>query len=329
MAMEDGGSEARRKATKLKKQSTAPLPLMDSIVAGSFAGVFEHAAVFPIDTIKTHVQAATSEEIAAHGTFGTTRNIIRMYGAAHLYRGLSALVPAIVPAHALMFSGYEQVLLIGGAKEIGASSERVAAVGAAAGAISTFLHDSCMVPAETIKQRLQLGYYRDGLEAAQAMLATGGGSFFRSLPTTLAMNVPYCSLMMMSNESLKKLLVPAGEELSMGVTILAGAISGAVAAAFTTPLDVIKTRLQVQSLSAPEGVGALPGEAFVVRYTSSWAVVRAIAADSGFAGFWRGLGPRVAMYGPSCAVSWAAYEGFKKLILRLRGDHADALSMAM
>ena len=29
----------------------------------------------------------------------------------------------------------------------------------------------------------------------------GGASFFRSLPTTLAMNAPYCSLMMMSNES--------------------------------------------------------------------------------------------------------------------------------
>ena len=63
---------------------------------------------------------------------------------------------------------------------------------------------------QLLKQRLQLGYYRDAIEAAQWMAAGGGSSFFRSLPTTLAMNVPYCSLMMMSNESLKKWLAPSG-----------------------------------------------------------------------------------------------------------------------
>ena len=34
------------------------------------------------------------------------------------------------------------------------------------------------VPAETIKQRLQLGYYRNALHCCSAMLATGGSSLF-------------------------------------------------------------------------------------------------------------------------------------------------------
>ena len=75
------------------------------------------ATVFP--TIKTHVQAATAEEIAAYGTLGTARNL-REHGWSRPIREL---------AHALMFSGYEQVMRLGGAQQPGAPSERVAVVG--------------------------------------------------------------------------------------------------------------------------------------------------------------------------------------------------------
>ena len=113
------------------------LPLLDHMIAGSFAGIAEHAIIFPVDTIKTHVQAASVEEIAANGTLGTARAIVRMHGGAQLFRGLSALLPAIAPAHAAMFASYEQVLVAGGAKEPGASAERVAVTGAVAGAVGT------------------------------------------------------------------------------------------------------------------------------------------------------------------------------------------------
>ena len=175
--------------------------LTDHMIAGSLSGIVEHASVFPIDTVKTHIQASAEGSAATRSALGVTRSLVRQHGVVHLYRGISALLPAIGPAHALMFSGYEQVLHLGGAREAGASAERVAVVGAVAGVVSTILHDSVMVPAETVKQRMQLGYYRNALHCAQAMLASGGGSFYRSLPTTLAMNAPYCSLMMMSNES--------------------------------------------------------------------------------------------------------------------------------
>ena len=306
--------------------SAAPkeLPFVDHMIAGSLAGIAEHVAVFPIDTVKTHIQAAPAEVVAANGTIGTARHIIRQHGVTHLFRGLSALLPAIGPAHALMFSGYEQVLSMGGAKDPNASPERVAVVGGAAGVISTLLHDSCMVPAETMKQRLQLGYYRDALHCAQAMLATGGGSFFRSLPTTLAMNVPYASLMMMGNESVKKWLNPSGE-FNLSVYFISAGLSGSLAAGCTTPLDVVKTRLQVQNLSGGHNTipyGAAPGDAFVVRYNGFVEAVRSIHAESGFGGFWRGLGPRVAMFGPSCAISWVAYESCKEILLSRHEEEA-------
>ena len=224
-------------------------PLWEHMLAGSIAGMVEHAAVFPIDTVKTHVQAASAENVAAHSTFGTARMLINTHGFANLFRGLSALMPAIGPAHALMFSGYEQVLYLGGARDKNASAQRVAAVGACAGVVSTVLHDSCMVPAETIKQRLQLGYYKNAMHCAQAMLASGGGSFYRSLPTTLAMNVPYGCVSVAANEALKATWSKRqGKQPGLAPLLACGGVAGALASLATTPLDVIKTRLQTQNL---------------------------------------------------------------------------------
>ena len=45
----------------------------------------------------------------------------------------------------------------------------------------------------------------------------------RHFLTTLSMNVPYCSLMMMSNESLKRWLNPSGE-FNLGVYLLSGVV---------------------------------------------------------------------------------------------------------
>ena len=115
---------------------------------------------------------------------------------------------------------------------------------------------------------------------------------------------------------LKKLLNPEGT-FDSRVIVLSGALSGAFAAGLTTPLDVVKTRLQVQSLSTPAaGVGAAPGDAFIVQYQGFFAAMRSIARESGWRGFLAGLGPRVAMFGPSCAISWIAYESVKELLCR-------------
>ena len=88
------------------------------------------------------------------------------------------------------------------------------------------------------------------------------------------------------------------EQFNLKVFLLSGGISGALAAGPHPPLDVIKTKLQVQSLSAPvDGVGAAPGEAFVVRYSGFIEAMRSIHIEEGAAGAFRGIGPRMAMFG--------------------------------
>ena len=135
------------------------------------------------------------------------------------------------PAHALMFSSYEHVLTLGGtaqtsrSEESQASGQRVAAIGFIAGAVSTALHDLVMVPADTVKQRLQLGYYRGPLHCLRR---TKFESLYRSLPTTLATNIPFGGIMIASNESIKQVVNPSGE-FSLSVYMLSAGVSGALA----------------------------------------------------------------------------------------------------
>lgn len=309
------------------EERSADTALWQHIVAGGMAGMAEHAVMYPLDCIKTHVQVAHKEAAAAGtgagaptaGAVEVARDMVARRGVLSLWRGIGVTLGAVVPAHAMMFAAYEGILDAGGAhstQHADASPTRVALVGFLAGGVSTLFHDATMVPAETIKQRLQLGYYRDAGHALKRMAATGGGSLFRALPTTLATNVPYASLMMMSNESLRRLLNPTGA-FSLPTFLTAGAVSGALAAAATTPLDVVKTRLQTQGLGrAHASTGELHGapQGFKVRYRGFADAARAVYESGGVHGFFRGMGPRMLQTGPSCALSWCAYESAKRAL---------------
>jgi solute carrier family 25 (mitochondrial iron transporter), member 28/37 len=84
----------------------------------------------------------------------------------------------------------------------------------------------------------------------------------------------------------------------------AGGLAGGLAAAATTPLDVVKTRLQL------EGLGS------ATRYNTSAVlpVVRRILQDEGPSALVRGWQPRVLFHVPSAAICWGIYESAKRFL---------------
>ncbi|KAF5745247.1 nicotinamide adenine dinucleotide transporter 1 chloroplastic-like [Tripterygium wilfordii] len=86
----------------------------------------------------------------------------------------------------------------------------------------------------------------------------------------------------------------------------AGAAAGAIAATFTCPLDVIKTRLQVHGLpEAPDS-----GRRGSIIISSLQNIVR----TEGFRGMYRGLSPTLLALLPNWAVYFAVYEQLKGLL---------------
>jgi len=144
--------------------------------------------------------------------------------------------------------------------------------------------------------------------------AEGMIAFFRSLPTTLVMNIPYAGFHFAAYESFSRILGGNDGEIHTPLANLgAGAAAGGLAAALTTPLDVVKTRLQTQATGGPE----------LVRYTGLFQTFRTVLAEEGIRGFFVGAGPRIVFFAPGAAIAWTTYETLKHLTRHWSGASSD------
>lgn len=180
---------------------------------------------------------------------------------------------------------------------------------AAAGALATIASDTFNVPFDTVKQRLQVAHspYRGVADCVKVMLHQEGPSaFFKSLRTTVLMNVPFTAIHFSAYEAGKRALGDAGQQEGLQTELLAGGVAGGLAAAITTPMDVVKTRLQLSGVHAhakrPAVTALLPS-------------LRQLVAEEGLQSLWHGIQPRVLFHVPAAAVCWGTYETMKRLLI--------------
>eukprot|EP00644_Phytophthora_capsici_P010834 jgi/Phyca11/526374/estExt2_fgenesh1_pm.C_PHYCAscaffold_90105 len=322
------------------------------MLAGSAAGVAEHVSIFPIDTVKTHMQCQrcpVNGKPLKLSAMQTARKLVAEEGPFRLFRGVSTMLGATAK------------------KALGADTNTLTPMASgSAGVIATVCHDLIMTPMDLVKQRLQLGYYNGVADCFKTVMKHEGlRALYISFPTTLLMNLPYSMIMVSTNETFKKILNPSGE-MNVSAYIASGAAAGALAGALTNPLDVAKTRLQTQSMmvteeasvgtrapsrvksasmsprfSKPElqlqtrgvsitvppscSINGRPGieraEPVLRRqYAGLMDALIQIKAQEGFAGFFRGVYPRLLVHAPSVAVSWTTFEVLKKTLDRMGAD---------
>lgn len=172
------------------------LGFVEYMIAGSVAGMVEHMAMFPVDTIKTRMQAlgpmgTSGVRAPPHSTIAkAVSSIMRREGASGLYRGIGAMGLGAGPAHAVYFAVYEAAKSkLGGNRK----GHHPLAHGMA-GAIATVASDAVLTPMDVVKQRLQLrdSPYRGVADCVRRILKEEGvRAFYRSYPTTLVMNIPF------------------------------------------------------------------------------------------------------------------------------------------
>lgn len=124
------------------------------------------------------------------------------------------------------------------------------------------------------------------------------------LGAQLARDVPFSAICWSTLEPVRrKLLGMTGDEASattvFGANFSAGFVAGILAASATCPLDVARTRRQIEN--DPERA---------LRMTTRQTLVE-IWRDGGFKGFFAGVGPRVARAGPSVGIVVSFYEVVK------------------
>lgn len=278
------------------------------MVAGSIAGMVEHMAMFPIDTLKTRMQMLATSGGSAHAAVGRAlKSIVKSEGPLGLYRGIGAMGLGAGPAHAVYFSVYETCKEKMGGNRRGHHPF----AHAASGVLATIASDAVFTPMDVVKQRLQLrnSPYGGVMDCIKRILREEGfRAFYASYRTTVVMNAPFTAVHFATYEAVKKILNRISPENAteehLLVHIGAGGAAGALASAVTTPLDVVKTRLQCQGVCGAD------------RFSSSSIsdVVGKIVRKEGPSALMRGLKPRILFHTPAAAICWSTYEASKTFL---------------
>ncbi|KAL5709798.1 hypothetical protein ACHQM5_020442 [Ranunculus cassubicifolius] len=285
------------------------------MVAGSIAGCVEHMAMFPVDTLKTHMQATGS----CFSLRQALIPVLKTEGLIGFYRGINAMALGAGPAHAVYFSVYEF------SKDFFSRRGNTdsAAAHAVSGVFATVASDAVFTPMDMVKQRLQLrsSPYKGVVDCVKRVFAEEGfGAFYASYRTTVLMNAPFTAVHFATYEATKRGLMEISPETAsderLVVHATAGAAAGALAAAVTTPLDVVKTRLQCQGVCGCD------------RFTDSSIrdVIKSIVNKDGYRGLIRGWKPRMLFHAPAAAICWTTYEASKSFFQRLNQSRTSGSS---
>ncbi|XP_024535520.1 mitoferrin [Selaginella moellendorffii] len=143
MPMSDGDGKTR-------------LAFWQHMVAGSLTGIIEHSAMFPVDTVKIHVQMTPSSNSSpcSRALSGAVRSILKSDGPAGFYRGLGAVAIGAGPSHALHFAVYELVRdRLGGNEDEHRRRHHRVAADMAAGAAATIAGDALHTPMDVVTWR--------------------------------------------------------------------------------------------------------------------------------------------------------------------------------
>ena len=160
------------------------------------------------------------------------------------------------------------------------------------------------VPTENVKQNLQAGRYSTTRQALKAIAAENGGrfmgGFYTGYWTTCMREIPFSFIQFPMWEGIKAALAESqGYPATSLQSSFAGSFSGGVAAAVTTPLDVIKTRLMLKVCAD----GKL--------YDGPVHTTKRILAEEGSSAFLKGIVPRVFWISLGGFVFFGAYEKAK------------------
>ncbi|KAL7160089.1 hypothetical protein ABFS83_01G071300 [Erythranthe nasuta] len=269
--------------------------------AGAMAGIFVSLCLHPMDTIKTVIQSCPADQKALY-TIG--RSIITERGVSGLYRGISSNILSSAPISAVYTFTYESVkksLLPMLPKEYHSLAH------CAAGGCASIATSFIFTPSERIKQQMQVGsHYRNCWNALIQVVKNGGlPSLYTGWAAVLCRNVPHSIIKFYTYERLKQMMLPANQsnaEANIVQTLVCGGLAGSTASLFTTPFDVVKTRLQTQ----------IPGS--TAQYNGVYNTLTEIGKREGLKGLYRGLTPRLVMYMIQGALFFASYESFKRLL---------------
>jgi len=200
-----------------------------------------------------------------------------------------------------------------------ATSEPSVPIKLASTGMAACFADVVSFPFDTAKVRLQIqgegtgsarGPVYRGLVGTMVAISRSEGpqALYNGLVPGLQRQLCFATVRIGLYDSVKQFyaskLQAQGSETSVGVRLLAGGTTGAMAVMTAQPTDVVKTRMQAQSGNAPK------------RYTGVFMAYKTIAVEEGIRGLWKGMMPNIARNSIVTCSELVTYDLIKDMILK-------------
>ncbi|TQS36631.1 hypothetical protein Golomagni_02914 [Golovinomyces magnicellulatus] len=285
----------RRYNSKLIMTNSNKPVFTTALLSGALAGTVVDLSLYPLDTLKTRLQSS-SGFLASGGFTG-------------VYRGVGSAIVGSAPGAALFFCTYEfsksllsEKSFFGRDRKKFASDNFVAPIEhMLAASLGEIAACGVRVPTEVIKQRAQAGLQSSSFAALKSIFnqhrAIGLSGIwmelYRGWSITVLREVPFTVIQFPLWEAMKEYrMKTSGNDYSTAFeSAIFGSIAGAISAGFTTPLDVLKTRMML----AKKKTALLP-------------LCKQILNDCGPKAFFAGIGPRVLWISAGGAIFLGSYQ---------------------
>ncbi|CUS08197.1 unnamed protein product [Tuber aestivum] len=269
-------------------QSFLASPYLSSLIAGGFAGTAVDLSLYPLDTLKTRLQS--SGGFFANG------------GWSGVYKGVGSVIAGSAPGAALFFVTYEATksALARSRQFYGRDTAGAVAVGdhMLAASLGEIAACTVRVPTEVVKQRAQASQFSSSWTALRNIFTSNRGpgrvwmELYRGWGITIMREIPFTVIQFPLWEAMKRWRsVRKVGKVNVGESALFGSLSGCVAAAATTPLDVLKTRLMLGKKREP-----------------ALSILRNMVKEEGARGLFRGIGPRIIWISVGGAIFLGAWD---------------------
>ena len=286
--MPQSSSKNKNDSTATPVSATATAPAMkppNDVIAGAAGRAISQSTIHPIDTIKVRMQ-----------TGGLMRGGGFLKNAQSLYRGVGGAATGAGIAIGTYYAFYGSTLRLL-RDHVGLPIGSAAFAAGAAGAVGSSV---VKVPLAVCIRSVQAGVYPNFITAAREISGAAGvrGLYTGYVPTVLE-DVPDMAVKFMSYELLRAThmtLTGRGPGDSDALAdLVIGGTSGAVAAAVTTPFDVVKTRMMCTAAESP----------------SLFQSVKMVMKSDGMRGFFAGVGPRAVSSAINSAVFFMFFEAIR------------------